>query len=156
MSKKRKRSGQRDTSDIARGISSAGRRSDRISFSHPAATVRLRSGLDQLREIEDRRRFIPEAARLVRRPLAYAFQEAARVVATSKVALRQPLKPRQKPFKTINLTFRDKLVFKHPQHVIRCVRRKERREVIHALRLTGKGSGARHRRRDEWSNVGCK
>lgn len=42
-----------------------------------------------------------------------------------------------------------------PAKVARCVRRKERRSVIHALGLAGKGSRARRRKRDFYSNVEC-
>lgn len=45
--------------------------------------------------------------------------------------------------------------FAAPQSVVMCVRRKQRREVIHALNLTGKGAKARSRRRTSWSDVKC-
>lgn len=45
--------------------------------------------------------------------------------------------------------------FAAPGAVVMCVRRKQRREVIHALKLSGKGSRARYRRRNSWSGVHC-
>lgn len=49
------------------------------------------------------------------------------------------------------------LRFNRPDKVAVCVRRKRRREVLHALRLTNKrhGSGGRKRRRTPWSNIKC-
>lgn len=41
-----------------------------------------------------------------------------------------------------------------PRNVAVCVRRKDRREVLHALRRVGRGGG--RRRRNEWSDVHCK
>lgn len=48
-----------------------------------------------------------------------------------------------------------KLRFAVPKDVGVCVRRKSRREVLFALRKTGKGARSR-RRRNEWSGVTCK
>jgi len=46
--------------------------------------------------------------------------------------------------------------FSHPWQVIVCVRRKRRREVLHALRKTGRGgSKQRKPRRNFWSEVRC-
>ena len=40
-----------------------------------------------------------------------------------------------------------RVAFEQPEKVLVCVRRKSRKEVLHALRLTGrKGRGGRHRR----------
>lgn len=36
-----------------------------------------------------------------------------------------------------------------------CVRREQRRQVLHALRKTGKGGSRKPRRRNEWSNYKC-
>lgn len=47
--------------------------------------------------------------------------------------------------------------FAVPKRVAICVRRKQRKEVLHALNFHGKGSGgvSRRRRRTEFSNVDC-
>jgi len=47
------------------------------------------------------------------------------------------------------------LGFINPQKVIRCVRRKMRREVIFALDKQRKGSGSKRRRRNEYSSISC-
>lgn len=46
--------------------------------------------------------------------------------------------------------------FSNPLSVVACVRRKVRRAVLFAKGKRHKGSGARHRRRNAYSNVGCK
>lgn len=45
--------------------------------------------------------------------------------------------------------------FNVPKEVALCVRRKQRRQVLFALRRTGKGARKFYRRRNEWSNVRC-
>lgn len=45
--------------------------------------------------------------------------------------------------------------FEHPRRVLVCVRRKERRQVMFALKRTGKGSRSRRRRRNYFSEVKC-
>lgn len=47
-----------------------------------------------------------------------------------------------------------KMYFNAPQAVTVCVRRKERRETLFALRKTGKGARSR-KRRNSWSDVRC-
>lgn len=48
------------------------------------------------------------------------------------------------------------LTFRAPQFVIKCIRRKVRREVIHALKKTRKGAGAgKPKRRNQSSNIRC-
>lgn len=46
--------------------------------------------------------------------------------------------------------------FKMPEKVALCVRRKSRREVLFALRKTGKGSRMVKRRRNRYSEISCK
>jgi len=48
-----------------------------------------------------------------------------------------------------------RLGFAVPQKVVKCVRRKQRREALFAFGRTGAGSQARRRRRDQWSDVQC-
>lgn len=47
-----------------------------------------------------------------------------------------------------------RVAFESPEKVMVCVRRKMRREVLHALRITGK-SGTGKRRRTPASNIHC-
>lgn len=69
----------------------------------------------------------------------------------------QPPAALKRPARRIMATrHRHVLKFKVPLQVDLCVRRQRRKEVLHALRLTGKGSRARSRRRNEWSGISCK
>jgi len=45
-------------------------------------------------------------------------------------------------------------MFADPSKVAMCIRRKVRREVLHALKVAG-GKGIKKYRRNFWSNVGC-
>lgn len=49
----------------------------------------------------------------------------------------------------------DRLGFALPERVMRCVQRKERREVLFAKRKTGKGARS-PKRRNYWSAISCK
>lgn len=51
--------------------------------------------------------------------------------------------------------FGSALKYAEPQRVSVCLRRKGRREVLHALKRTGKGSGGGRRRRTATSNNHC-
>lgn len=100
--------------------------------------------LSPLTIFEDRRAFHP--ARDLRR--AVSFRRLAEAA-----LLRKPLAgvtDRDRRFPG------DRVRFAVPSHVVKCVRRKERRQVMFAMGKTGKGARARVRRRDEWSNVHCR
>lgn len=62
-------------------------------------------------------------------------------------------RPRRSPYNPFLM--RGDLSFVNPDRVIRCVRRRVRREVIFAHNQQRKGSGARNRRRNEWSSIHC-
>jgi len=47
------------------------------------------------------------------------------------------------------------LRFRWPLRLLVCARRRQRREVLHALQRTGKGSGGGRRRRNFYSEVFC-
>ena len=89
-----------------------------------------------LREFEDRRTFHPLGRAL--RPALSFPRAAARLV----------VKP---SFRSLSA----RVGFEVPSRVAVCIRRKQRKEVIHALKLTGKGAGARFRRRNIWSGIVC-
>lgn len=74
------------------------------------------------------------------RPLAASPRSAARIV------VKNPRAPFRVP---------DVLGFAVPEHVKRCVQRKDRREVLFALRRTGKGARSK-KHRNLWSSVSCK
>jgi len=91
--------------------------------------------------LEDRRQFHPLASA---RPVGVVSRRDARVlVERRKAAIRLP-----SSFPALRLGFAV------PEKVVRCVRRKQRREVIFAKRRTGAGARSR-RSRDMWSNVSC-
>jgi len=46
------------------------------------------------------------------------------------------------------------IAFTAPKETLVCVRRSRRRQVLHALKKTGK-RGQRRRRRSQWSNIKC-
>lgn len=50
---------------------------------------------------------------------------------------------------------RDVFAFKHPPSVAVCIRRKQRKQVLHALRKTGRGSGRSSRRWMRTSSIHC-
>lgn len=89
-----------------------------------------------LSQVEDRRRFDPSG--FFRRAQALS-------VLASSVRLK-----RRVPFNR-----RDVFKFAIPDHVAVCVRRKQRREVLHALKKTGAGARAERRRRNYLSEVSC-
>lgn len=76
--------------------------------------------------------------------------------------VRTKLNPRRKTIgRSSNRLLRDiqNLTFSAPKFVIRCVRRKVRDQVLHALGKTGKGSGRKLRnrkyKRNSYSGVHC-
>lgn len=88
----------------------------------------------------DRRLFHPAG---VLRPAAAVIRSARRLVPA-----RKALPSRSRP------TIPERIGFAVPKKVMICVRRKQRREVIHAKRLQGKGAGSR-KSRNLWSAVSC-
>lgn len=135
MAKKRS-SSSRPGSGLRRPLEPAGvRRLPDLSLVRPLSTV--------LRELEDRRTFHPDGG--LRVPVAFRRSSA------KLVASRVQKWPVVRTWNDIPVG----VSFSVPFDVLRCVRRKVRKEVIHALRLTGKGAGAKRRRRDDFSNVRC-
>lgn len=111
----------------------------RIEIVRPRIRPRI-----NLRVIEDRRTFHPEqkfrpAATLSRRDQR-RLVEKARDVSKQGPSFFEP--------RTLG--------FAVPEKVARCVRRNQRREVILALNLGGKGARAPRRRRDQYSEISCK
>lgn len=86
-----------------------------------------------LRELEDRRTYLPDYRT---RPAASQRRSDARLVQD----------PTQKSLRRIT--------FANPAHVAMCLRRKIRREVLHALKVAG-GKGFKKPRRNAWSDIGC-
>jgi len=59
--------------------------------------------------------------------------------------------PRNKPRASIARG----LKFPVPNEVLVCVRRKQRKEVLHALKKVGRGRGGGRKRRTWWSGISC-
>lgn len=112
--------------------------------------------LNDLRTVEDRRTYHPEgdsrAARTVRGDSYYSLnsvpnQSSSRSTSVSlnssggRVRHTSPRLP-------------EALHFSVPQDVLVCVRRKKRKEVLHALKKTGK-SGQKRPRRNYYSDIHC-
>lgn len=96
-------------------------------------------GLHVLRQVEDRRRWHP--AGFLRPPGAFVRSAARQVVKSKSNALRNDISSR--------------IGFAVPKKVLVCVRRKQRKEVLHALGKAGGRGITRRRRRNDWSNVDC-
>lgn len=102
-------------------------------------TRRLLASLSPLTMLEDRRVFHPE--RDYRPARTFSRIDQRRLVPASLV--------------TDRIMRSGQLRFAVPDKVVVCVRRKQRREVLHALRRTGKGAGA-PRHRNYQSDISCK
>lgn len=97
-----------------------------------------------LMDVEDFRTWTPSR---VRRPKTLRGNP-------SRVSHSQAAPVRRKY--TYQTNFDYGLGFTYPKHVVLCVRRHRRREVLHALRKTGRGGRwNRKPRRNQWSNVKC-
>lgn len=91
-----------------------------------------------VRSLEDRRRFDPRGAH---KPPSSLTRAARKLV----------VDPGGDRYKWVT----HGLKFAVPREVSICVRRKERKEVLHALKKTGKGGSRAPRKRNNWSSVKC-
>lgn len=133
--------------------------SERVTFDN-ATAIRAVLGTDNylqaltsppvspLVDVEDGRRFNPDAAF---RPPQTVFGRPARW----SVSYGSPPNNRGVRSKGVS-DIGARSGFEDARNVIVCVRRKERREVLHALRRTGSGSGRGPRRISWKSSIGCK
>lgn len=97
-----------------------------------------------LRVFEDRRLYAPNLNKWPKRIIRRATLPAR--------IIERPRDPRRVLAKTS--ISRLGMEFHAPKRVVLCVRRKQRREVIIALKHAGKGARSR-KHRNEWSNVKC-
>lgn len=110
-----------------------------------------------LLEVEDRRRWEPNR---LTRPIRSSrrWNIPVRLVRDAPRSKGRGVlfAPASKPRKAVarNVRFGG-LQFRMPRYVAVCVRRKSRKEVLHALRRVGKGAAARRRRRTALSNIRC-
>lgn len=106
----------------------------------PVPSLHLDPPKFNLNQISDNRRFHPEPHI---KPVGSLKRSATQLVVppAKKTAPRASL-PHQ-------------VAFKAPAHVVVCVRRKQRKEVLFAKKLTGRGSRARKHHRNTWSGIKC-
>lgn len=98
--------------------------------------------LSSLAPIEDRRTFHPEQA----------FRPARSFSRANHVLVARPDRTRSGQ---VRLSVPVGVGFGDPRRVIICVRRRQRREVLHALGKTGRGKARRPPRRSYYSDVRC-
>lgn len=128
---------------------------DRDELSPSLAKADLRT---LVRAIEDRRLYNPVRVRPVR---GIFTRDAKVVISKPKEKKRVRTLPHRiasflsRPFKKTRVV-RERHMFRVPPRVAICVRRKDRREVLFAKKLTGKGGASRIRRWNEHSGVHCK
>lgn len=136
---------RRKRSDRRSGVSSTPNRTVAVS---PLVSP-LRSLVRPILDLEDRRLHHPLGA--ARNPRSVFRSDVRLVEAPSKrfrAGKRSSLSV-AKPFGAETLSFAV------PQRVSICVRRKQRREVLFAVRRTGKGAKSIRRRRNQWSEIKC-
>lgn len=97
--------------------------------------------LDDILASEDRRTYHPAQ----QRPAGALIRRATRLVVSPTHSLGGAVKNKLPAA----------VQFAQPRAVAICVRRRARREVLHALRLTKRGSGSGTRRRNTYSKVKC-
>lgn len=143
MAKNRRR---RDDSYIARRS---------LPVSSPKSTysyVRLPS----LTEFEDRRRWYPEP---YTEPARSFSSSRSRLTVVSRVSHPRTA-PRVDASRSLPAAWsqtRATVAFAEPRSTLICVRRQQRKEVLHALERTRRGgSGSSKSRWTEWSNVRCR
>lgn len=115
------------------------------------ASSLLSSNSTLLSELEDRRLYYPDRARPAR-----GLSKGATVIGISPVPQRSRNKGDRKSAAKLLSRVIDTFKFSSPKSVALCVRRHKRREVLFALKRSGKGSRSRRRRRNEFSDVSCR
>lgn len=105
-----------------------------------------------LTEIEDNRMFNPEAA--FTRPPLNIYGRPSRYTVSAPVVRVSTRAPYvfKRPFGLNSVPVG--LRFRAPLEVLVCIRRKQRREIMFAMRLRKKGAGS-GRRRNRFSEVSC-
>lgn len=128
---------------VARRRSNNTNRATRFEHVIARPVVVRRSVPSSLSLIEDRRFFHP----LVDVAPARSFRARPRLVVHSPNVNRNAVRNK--------FAVPSGIGFDVPRNVVICVRRKSRKEVLHALKFTGRGSGAGKKRRNYWSDVSC-
>lgn len=105
-----------------------------------------------LQEVEDGRTYFPSP--VTPSPRTYRGKPARITIQPGRARARAR-KP-SSPLGALQANFgRAQLQFAAPDAVLVCVRRKRRKQVLHAKRIAGR-SGLRKPRRNFWSSVSCR
>lgn len=109
---------------------------------YPLQPLRLDEALNPLSDIEDRRRF------------GFSDQATPRSLGTAppRLKVRAPTPLNRDRYASLRLP--SAVSFQAPQRLAICIRRKIRKQVLHALQLTRKGAGS-GRRHNFYSGVSC-
>lgn len=136
------RSRRRDTFDIA----------NEVAFARPSL-VRSPVKSEVLREYEDRRYWDPEG----KAAPAHSFNKPRHRLTLVRQAPRRSVLPQGRYSQDFaqNVGLASAVAFREPSRVLICVRRQRRREVLHAFRRVGHGSGGRPRF-NYYSKISCR
>lgn len=117
-----------------------------IRLSPVVETIVRHTAPTALRDIEDRRTYHPQGK-----------QRPARSIDKPTHRLVMPVHPKApaQNKRTQAPRMPHTVQFAAPKKVLVCIRRKTRKEVLHALNKTGKGARARHRRQSEYTTIRC-
>lgn len=126
-----------------------------VSINRPTVTSSpTRFGFSPLRELEDRRSYHPDGRS---RPARTFSSPGSRLTVVDRV-----FAPRtagridaSRSYSALWSGTRASVAFANPSRTIICVRRQQRREVLHALHKTRSGRGGRSHW-SEYSNIRCK
>lgn len=102
--------------------------------------------------VEDRRTFTPDP--LYRHPRMTSSRPARLTLPPAPAAKQVRPGARLRAPSPYALNSLHRLEFAAPKHTLICVRRKTRREVLHALKRTGRGPSRKSR--NAWSNINCR
>lgn len=108
----------------------------------------------KLSEIEDRRTWHPSGKTRPARSLTRSQHQL-------KIATKRHTSPRstdpvhKKIQRARDARLPHRVQFDAPENVLVCIRRKQRKQVLFALRKTGKGARARRHRQSYYSSIGC-
>lgn len=106
------------------------------------------SPLNPLEELQTDRDWYPT-------PYPTAYQRARTVFGTPARLVAGRARPSARPRRGQFAPSLTHVVgFDQPKTVIRCIRRKQRKEVLHALKVAGRG-GLKHPRRNVYSSISC-
>lgn len=155
MSRISNRSGRRGTSD---SNYTANRRLPVPSSRSYVSPSPSRLGYSSLQLFEDRRRWDPAGPNAPARSFSTPRHRLTLVDRSTPRKINYSSTPyASSPFATGMSQTKATIAFAEPRRVLLCVRRQQRKEVLHALRKTGPGSGAsRYDNWNEYSNVRCR